>query len=503
MRIAVLLLCLAFLAGCDGGVPEDEITDPGLTVTPQATNGILLASETPSGTDAQDTLPAPDLRVRLPDEYLPSQAVTMNLDLDETEEQIIVFKRRDDPDDLIRILVVTFDPIRNNWIRAWEGTTAANIVRSFTLYTDDLTGDLEQEIVCFGINNAGEQTLDVFRRTSNTLGLGLAYTPILSISADVNITIEEVERSAAYEAMESSSGRSYPIVAERRDRESESIFATVRTSYFWDVTGRRYVQGFSERIPGNVVQDSRLADLFAGNEESFERFLDGPWYRSTSEPDRLEILSFGLLERTIVFHSGYRHLQQAYRWDESAKTVYGRGLQVFVTNESITSIQQLISVSVQELNQITINIQGSEDKDGTYLRLTGSLQTAVLATDDTTAVAATPAPRGLYQGDDGLEIVFTEPEFVYRDGNVQRNGGYAIYRVNGTTILELKFVDANRLPVESWRFSAELTETADDDRLTRRLTLEPGVLGLAGFSPTGDPVISLEQIELLEESDAQ
>ncbi|MCK4516256.1 MAG: pallilysin-related adhesin, partial [Spirochaetaceae bacterium] len=182
---------------------------------PRGGNGIVLASEAPVAVAVDDVTVAPDLRVRLPDEYLPSQVFTMNLDLDETEEQIIVFKRRDDPHDLIRILVVSFDPIRNSWIRAWEGATAANNVRSFTLYTDDLIGDHEQEIVCFGINNAGEQTLDIFRRTSNALGLGLAYSPILSLAADVNISIAEIDRSEAFEALEIVSGQSFPVIVER------------------------------------------------------------------------------------------------------------------------------------------------------------------------------------------------------------------------------------------------------------------------------------------------
>lgn len=499
MRLAAILLCTALIISCTARTSEDEILEPGLTVTPKGGNGIVLASEALPADAREDSTPAPELKVRLPEEYLPSQTLTMNLDLDETEEQIIVFKRRDDPQDLIRILVVTFDPIRNNWIRAWEGTTIANNLRSFTLYTDDLIGDHEQEIVCFGINNDGEQTLDVFRRTSNALGLGLAYSPVLSLSADVTITVQELSRSEAYESMEVTSAQSYPVIAERRDPTSDNIFSTIITTYFWDVSTRRYVRALEERIPGDVIQDSRLRDLFAGDENAFERFLNGPWYRSSSTPEEVQIAFFGLLDRTIVFHTGHEHLQQAFTWDDSAKTLYGRGIQLFVTNESIRTVKKLISISVQDLNQIAVNIQGSDDLDGTYERLTESLQAAVLDRSGQTATLSDIRPRGLYQGDDGLEIVFGSPDFTYRDRNGARAGGYALYRIDGTTVLELKFVDANRLPVESARYSVEYAEITDDDRVIRQLVLEPGTVGIAGFTSSGAPTVALEQIQLLGE----
>jgi len=498
MRFAALLPVLVLLAGCTARIDDGEISDPGRIVVPRGGNGIVLASEAPVAAAVDDDAVEPDLRVRLPDEYLPSQVFTINLDLDETEEQIIVFKRRDDPNDIIRILVVSFDPIRNNWIRAWEGATAANNVRSFTLYTDDLVGDHEQEIVCFGINNAGEQTLDIFRRTSNALGLGLAYAPILSLTADVNITIVELDRSEAFEALETTSASSFPVIVERRDPETSNVFATIKTSYYWDFSMRRYVPAFEERVSGDVVEDSRLRDLFAGSETEFEEFLDGPWYRTSSAPDEVEIVYFGTSDRTIVFHSGYRGRQRAFNWDDSSKTVYGRGIQLFVTNEILSSLKRLINVSVTDLNRITLVVPNTDGLDGTYDRLTGSLQEAILDRDAWIAVLSEFQPRGLYSSDSGLEIVFGDPEFTYLDGDGQRSGGFVLYRINGEAVLELKFVDENRLPVESRRYSVQNAETTDDDRLIRTMVLQPGEVGIAGFSSSGDEIITLEQIELLE-----
>jgi hypothetical protein len=499
MRTPVALLGILLIAGCSARV-DDEISDPGRTIVPQGGNGIVLASEAVSGVDITDANGTPDLRVQLPEEYLPSQAFTINLDLDDSDEQIIVYKRRDDPAGLIGVLIVSYDPVRSNWIRAWEGFTQATNVRSFTLYTDDLVGDHEQEIVCFGINNDGEQTLDVFRRTRNSIGLGLSYGPILSVAADVNIRIEEIERSEAFEAMEAISGESYPVLVEQRDPEASSAFDTIQTAYMWDFSAGTYVPAFTERVSGESLQDSQLRALFEGTEADFEQFLSGPWYRTASSPEEMEIVFFGTQERTIVFHSRHLHLQQAFVWNDSAKTVYGRGVQIFVTNEILRSLKRLISVTVSDLNSINLVIQESDRLNGTYERLTGSLQAAVLSSSGSGARLAEFQPRGLYTSDTGVEIVFGDPDFTYRDFSGLRKGGYVVYTLGTDTILELKFVDENRLPVESRRYGLRLEESQDEDRLVRSINLQPGYVGIVGFAPSGDPPLTLEQIELSEES---
>ncbi len=498
MRLRVLLALSAVLwlfASCDTNPEPVPLNDAGRVVTPRGGGGIVLASEAGTDLETETEDVGPELKVRLPAEYIPSAAVNVSLDMDETEEQIIVFKRRDDPDDLIRLLVVAYDPIRSSWIRAWEGVTGATSVRSFSVYVDDLVGDHEQEIVAFGINNDGEQTLDVFRRTSDLLGLGLSYAPILSITADVTIEIEKVPRAETFEAMESVDAPSYPVVAERRDLDSDNPFDTTKTTYFWDFSARRYVVGRVESLSGDDIADGRLRDLFAGTEADLERFLQGPWFRS-SDAGYIRLAFFDPRRRSIVFHSG--HLQQAYQWTSSTKTVYGRGASLFATNEAIRTVRRLVSVTVQDLNRITISVQGTDGLDGTYERLTGSLQAAVLRAEARVRLSDIEL-SGLYRADDGVEIVFSNPEFTYRRRDDRSAGGYALFTMGEDLVLSLKYIDENRLPVDRKTYRVTFSETRSDNRLVRRLKLEPGELGIAGFFDTGQPQLVLEQIVVLEE----
>ena len=495
MRRWVLPLLCALLLSCSNDLDVAEISEPGRTVVPRSSGAIVLLAEAVRPPDIEPQNGLPELKVRLPAEYLPSQAINVNLDIDDSEEQIVVFKRRDDPDDLIRVLIVTYDPIRASWIRAWEGVTAATSLRTFTVYTDDLIGDHEQEIVAFGINHAGEQTLDVFRRTTNVLGLGLAYASILSITADVTVTIDQLERSEAYETMETVSARSFPVIAERRDLESEEEFDTIRTTYLWDFGARRYVPGPVERRPGEVIADARLLEMISGTEGQFEAFLSGPWYRASDAGD-LQLVSFDPRSREVVFHRGY--LQQVFTWDSSSKPVAGRGITLYVTNASIRTVKRLVSVAVQDANRINLSVQGADGLDGVYERLSGQLQHAVLAAAPRIQRSGI-ALSGLYRSDSGLEVVFSNPEFTYRTSVGVRVGGYALYSLGTDTIMSMRFVDENRLPTEHRDYRATFTQTSDDTRIIRTLTLEPGSVGVAGFAPNSEPLVVLAQVETIEQ----
>ncbi len=496
MRLVhTMILAPLLLLACAAESPESPLAELGRTVVPTGTDEIAVSNEARGPLGVQEIDAMEELKVRLPADYIPSQAVSTNLDVDENDEQIIVFKRRDDSEDLIRILVVTFDAVRNAWIRSWEGVTAATSVRSFSVYTDDLTGDLEQEIVAVGINSDGEQTVDVFKRTSDLLGLGLSYVPILSASADVTIEIEEVPRSEAYDAMETLSAPSFPVVVERRDPDSENIFDSIRTTYFWDTSTRTYRPGRTERVSGQVIEDSRLRDLFAGDEQDFEAYLAGPWYR-TSGADDIRLVSFGTRDRTIVFHSGY--LQQAFFWLRSTKTVYGRGITLFLQNESIRSVQPYASVAVNDLNEITISVQGSDRWDGTYERLGGSLQSDLVAGPEGFRLSEIQL-AGLYRGEDGRELLFASPEFVHRADSHVARGGYALFEVGDETILTLKEIDENRLPVEVSTFRVTYVESASEDRIVRQLELEPGAIGISGFFATEQDSFAVQQIQVLDQ----
>ncbi|WP_455381350.1 pallilysin-related adhesin, partial [Salinispira pacifica] len=224
--------------------------------------------------------------------------------------------------DTIWIMVVDFDTVRNTYVIAWEAPTLATNIRTFKVQEKDLLGDHNLEIVCQGLNARGEQTLDVFKRVNSPAGLGLKYQNILSIASDGSTEIQEVDRSDAYHSAQAL-GKSFPIVTLTRDRESSNPLDMVRTTYFYRAQEGRYVKGVTEKVSGNRIEEAQLSNLYNGTADTFEDFLNGPWYRASGNSadkgqptaQSVDIMFYDRHGREITFARG--DVEQSFTIEES------------------------------------------------------------------------------------------------------------------------------------------------------------------------------------------
>lgn len=490
------------LAGCAEEREAPPPVETNQVVVPEAGEGIALASRGAPSLSIRNRETSTDVKVRMSEDAVPSQAIDINLDVDQADEQIIVFKRRDDSADLIHILVADFDSIRNSYVPAWEGTTGASNLRTFAVYTKDLTGDHDLEIVAFGMNNDGRQTLDVFKRTAAFGGFGLRYRQIASFTTDASIEIEETERSDAYQAVQTS-GRSFPIVVYRRDPESDSMLDLVKHTYYWRETEDTYVQTDTESIPGSRIEEEQLSELYQGDVEAFEEFLSGPWYRSVGEDATEpagEIIFFDPGAQRITFHGG--ETLESYVWIDSHKTIYraGPGVWVNVRNESLENIRRQISLSVEAIDRISLRMEDAENWNGTYRKLTPGLRETLLAAGADPARSTNADLQGLYSNESGMEIFFASPRFTMRTEDEELQGGFAAYRLD-RNVLRLKVVNENGLVVENRTYAFEYTENRSESRIVRRLELTPARVRIDGVEATSNDTITLEQTEELDEQE--
>src|SRR5512136_2734206 len=97
---------------------------------------------------AEDQPPVP--KVPLERGEVLASVLNCNLDLDASEEQILVLRSQEEPDAPLRIAVADYDSVRGTYIRSWEGPTSATNLRLFEVSIQDLVGDHNQEIVCRG-----------------------------------------------------------------------------------------------------------------------------------------------------------------------------------------------------------------------------------------------------------------------------------------------------------------------------------------------------------------
>lgn len=443
----------------------------------------------------------------LPDEFIVLATYTVNLDLDDAEEQIIVVKRREDPSDRIRLLVADFDPLRNTYRITWEGETLATSVRSFSVHTQDVVGDHQDELIGVGTDSEGNQTTNIFRRRPPSGNLaGLEYGEIFSGRADGSIEIVEQRRSDAYRTLQSS-GVSFPVVTYNRNTDSDNPLDLIRTEYRWREEQERYVPITTTNIAGGDVEQEQLRALYDADAPVMEDFLRGPWFRSTGE-GMAPGVEFALFdpprEELILFHGD---AQERYHWLNSYKTIYagGPGLWINLRNQALRTVRKQMSVTVLGLDSIRIHVEGAEYWSGRYQRMTAGIQESVLRRYDIRRPEFTL--DGVFRNENDEELLFEDPHFRFRSPSTDWTGGFNVVDT-GQPVLELKVVGAvgedptdsvHRVAVQNGsfntRFAIDYSEQRSEERYIRRLVLRPVRLTADGAVATGGAPIVLEQVE--------
>ncbi|MFP3959784.1 MAG: pallilysin-related adhesin [Spirochaetaceae bacterium] len=505
-RISVITTMAAMLlGGLLFGCAEEQEPPPTVernqVVVPEAGEGIRLASEGRPELSIRTQEAENDVNVRMPEGAVPSQAIDVNLDVDEPDEQIIVFKRRDDTEDRIHLLVADYDSIRNSYVPAWEGTTEATNLRTFAVYTKDLTGDHDLEIVALGTDNEGRQTLDIFKRASAFGGVGLRYRHVASFNTDASIEIQETERSDAYQSVQTG-GVSFPIVVYRQDEDSDDVPNLIRETYRWRDDEDTYVETGTEEVSGTRMEEEQLNELYESDSEAFDQFLAGPWYRATGDEveEAGEIIFFDPTSDRITLHGG--ETLESYEWVDSHKTVFrdGPGIWVNVRNEPLANIRRQISISVEAIDRVSLRFEDAENWNGTYRKLTPRLRDTLLAGDGDPARATDAELSGLYSNESGTEIFFASPRFTMRTEDEELQGGFAAYHLNDD-VLRLKITNENGLVVDNRTYAFDYSENVTDRRIVRRLELTPARVRVTGVEPTSNETITLEQTEELEDDE--
>jgi hypothetical protein len=495
----LLLILLGTIWGCDLFKENNQSEMGTRRIVPEVAD-----ESSPGGTDANGvTAETLELTPKVPldDSEKLIRVINTNLDLDTNDEQILVLREKEDPRASLKLAVIDYDPIRTTYSRTWESLTNATNLRLLDISLKDVVGDHNLEIVCRGMNDSGELTLDLFRKTPSPTGLGLYFTEILRIVADGSIEIDEVERSEGYR-LGQKNGPSFVIYAYSRDAESENILDKVKRTYYWQYQQNRYVLTNKERLPGAVIEEKQLEELFSDpSVEAFEAFLAGPWYLAGTD-GREEILLFLPEQRRISVYSG--DVQEVYIWQASFRSLSNR-LLVFGANESIESIVRRFNVEAVSLDTIDVSILGSEQWDrsfGRYFRLNEELQQDLLSKDQRRVDADGIQLNGLYQSGAGIEIIFEPPYFTWIEEGHDFAGGFTVIHLN-QDVLYLQGMDDNGLPTDTATYIMEYSKKQEGTYLYRTMTLVPGKLSVHGATPTSETRIVFEQLEILDEDQVQ
>ncbi len=407
-------------------------------------------------------------------------------------------------------MVVDFDTVRNTYVVSWEAPTLATNIRTFKVQVMDLLGDHNLEIVCQGLNARGEQTIDVFKRVNSPSGLGLKYQNILSLASDGSTDIQQVDRSDAYHSAQAL-GKSYPIITLTRDKDSSNPLDMIRTTYLYRAQEGKYVKGVTEHVSGSRIEQAQLSDLYNGTADTFEDFLNGPWYKAngsgtasnSGQPtaQSVDIMFYNRHGREITFAHG--EVEQSFTIEESYKTAFQRGIQLKIRNDAIPTMREFAAISVPALDTIIVAVQGDDSWNGTYKRLSGGLHQALLSNGQAGVSIAKLDLSGLYKDDNGTEIFFSSPRFTIRENGSERNGEFLVYADGKQRVLELRILSETGQVEQRRLYIVEYKEESSKSQIVRILNMTPAVVSVHGFEPLNNQVNRFEQIERREQPGSQ
>ncbi|GHT74880.1 hypothetical protein FACS1894124_5420 [Spirochaetia bacterium] len=446
-------------------------------------------------------------KVALDDGEILVSVLTADLDGDLQEEQIIAYRNLGETDSPIYITYIDFDTETGGYKRFWSAPTAATRPGTISLSTQDLIGDRSLCIIVTGMNGEGEHTMAVFRRPSNpgsshfgstNQGLSnqsvLAFVKIADLKIDGSITIQETERTQAYQ-LGLTGGTSFPLAAYGRDSATDNILDQVETIYTYNPVRGRYEQSRLTRIPGSQIEQRRVRDLLNGGAAEFEAFISGLWYYVSPQGtlDNRQYIYFDPLNRELIFFVD--ETQQVFIWQHSTPTRYG--LYISSQNISVSTLRRFINIELESLDSIRVRVQEdvrlpinvSDSWDGSYRKAGAESRTAAART-------VTPYLDAAYDGSIGKLTLDKNGSYeLYTEGNV-RKGNYAFFMLDNYEMLELRPGTISGLARETYLVERQslTAETGSPDNApepTGGLTLSRVRLSTKGFQEVHEAAIRL------------
>jgi len=383
--------------------------------------------------------------------------IDINLDDDEDLEQVLTVRKPGSPGEAIRVVVADFQPENGTWFRLWSGDTLADKPVSFAIQVKDLVGDGGSELLCFGPDASGRQTLTVFKRTYGRNGQ--AFESIFSEAAE-SIEIDEADLKSTEEAKAGAS-LSLSISVYRAVQDAENPLDRVKTVYRWSPSARRYRPGESESVPGAEIERDLRSKILTGDAEDFKAYIDGVWIAPGGE--QRPRIDFDSDSGRISFQSD--EANQVWKWSASSPST--SGLLAATVNESLPELLRLVDIQLTGPDRLRIRVLDEQvlrlgDRNiwnGDYVRLGAADRgTAPSGADITEDNRQQMKPvradfvAGYWMSSDGKVLAFEGTRFRSGGAWEHRSGGFSLFGFGTDLILDLLPVDGNGVPQAPLRY---------------------------------------------------
>lgn len=502
------------------------------------------AKETETIDDLETAVPLSLIALN-PNEIL-LNAVSIDMNNDSMDDQIISIKKTGNAN--IFIITGLYDKTAGEYRRVAEIETEITQTKTFSFSVIDLTGTHTNALTYTGLTDSGETVLKAYQsgtdtaktaaraprtasRTASTSRTGNArpsaqasrtvnqnagssvapgtartqttqdaselsaftYTLIADLKADGNIFIQQLQRDDAY-SLALAKGESFPICVSTSDtsRGADSLDQIQRT-YNWNAARGTYELVSESRVTGKKIADDVLRRIQDGKLETFETFLSGLWYKSSTQESALRYIFFDPAAREIILTSPTT--QEIYLWNTGS--LRRGGIYLTSMNSSINNLIRRFDITLNGIDEIRIKINddvkmviGEETLwDGTYKK-TQQKSLAREAANNADIIAKIESGAQSWAASGGTSVIIKNAEYTATTDTHTATGALAALDVQGETLVQFRVLSGSSTLSGSFLPTLDVTKN-EDGTATETLTLTPVSVTPHGFSPTGDARLKL------------
>lgn len=401
--------------------------------------------------------------------------VSYDLNLDDSEEQIHIIRRQNDPTGHLILLIALYNQKTRSWFRLQECETLVTQVKTMNLRFQSITNDPVMSLICEGLNEKNESTLTIFRilphddtLTNNSLILAFSDygdSVQLDISKDYTNYVISVSR----------------IIPENPDFIIEEIWE-------WDTAHNRYIKNKETIVTKDKIISAKIEKLLSSSKNEITQFVSGIWYKTTEA--RPLYIDFQFTEDKIVF--SLIDYSEIYSVDSITQT--NRGLYIGCINQSISSLKRYITIEIKSENSIELRIfqnlglkgESAIDWNGVYTKFYASVKAKPIFEQPSKEIVS--SFNGTYKNDTGIQLVLNSPEyFISQTTNAVEHGYFYLLLYNNQYLLDC-------VPAQGTQRKAFIIKKRIQNQLYSKntiLELIPIRITLTGPVETGEGILEL------------
>ncbi len=376
----------------------------------------------------------------LPTETL-MDTLTIDFDGDTLDDQIIAIRKANSPN--LFLIVGLYNPNTNSYERSAEISTEISKIRTFSYTGIDMIGDHRMALVYQGVKSNGDSVMQIFICTKKR-GF-VEVQNIGNFSSDGTIFIQQSERSDAYE-LSQAKGKSHIVWVYSSDKDDDRNSSTagvsqVQTEYRWNEEQQKFVQARTFRITGSRAAAKELARIQNGTVETFAKFLNGLWYK-TSAAASPSYIYFNYDSKEVIFLSD--DTEGVFTWEDSS--LRRSGIYLTTVNSIISSMKRRFDIMLTGVNEVYVHvhddiglvIKESNQWDGTYKKI--SFQSTFGEENKTSLDSEylSALKKSVWVDDDGKKYVFGENEFSLNDGSEEIKGLFVTDSVGSFPVIQIR-----------------------------------------------------------------